>query len=123
MRIAEPKSKPQATGLLELSGVVEPVDHPDASISSMGETTKEKLEILLVKLREWSRKALRHLLSYDEVAKYDPPPVHFPKLQRVYLQQRIALVEDRTRDLTGELRAAMQSMMEKEERLAQFFPT
>ena len=67
--ITEPKSKPQATGLLELPGIVKPLDHPDASISSMGETTKEKLEILLVKLREWSRKAVKHLISYNEVAK------------------------------------------------------
>merc|ERR1711867_87374 len=71
------------------------------------------------KLRERSRKAVKHLVAYDEVAKYDPPPAHFPELQRVYLQQRIALVEDRTRDLTGELRAAIESMTEVEERLAQ----
>ena len=80
--LANPQGKPSAVGLLQLPSRLEPVDHPDASISSIWKTTNDKLEGFLHKVRRRSQVVMRHLLAYDEVAKHHPPPAHFPELQR-----------------------------------------
>ena len=116
--LVNPQGKPPGVGLLQLPNKVEPVDHPAASVSSMGETTTAKLEGFLHKVRERSQEVMRHLLAYDEVAKHYPPPAHFPELQRAYLQDRMSLVEDRTEDLLAIIKTQLEARRRVEEELS-----
>ena len=116
--LVNPQGKPPGVGLLQLPNKVEPVDHPAASVSSMGETTTAKLEGFLHNVRERSQEVMRHLLAYDEVAKHYPPPAHFPELQRAYLQDRMSLVEDRTEDLLAIIKTQLEARRRVEEELS-----
>ena len=78
---------------------VEPLAPREGSVSSLGETTLEKIEEYLEKARQWKEEAMQQLLSWANETEHNPAPAIFPELEFSHIQEQIALIEERAENI------------------------